>query len=49
MGSDRPPRILVVDNNKAVCAVTAKMLESLGRHVEAETDGLRALKVFRFL
>jgi CheY-like chemotaxis protein len=46
MGSQIPLRILVVDGDKAACAATTGMLEYLGHHAEAETDGLSALKIF---
>jgi CheY-like chemotaxis protein len=41
-----PLRVLVVDNNEPVCAVTADMLESLGHRADCETDSLNALKIF---
>jgi CheY-like chemotaxis protein len=41
-----PLRVLVVDNNEPVCAVTATMLESLGHRADCETDSLNALKIF---
>jgi CheY-like chemotaxis protein len=44
MGSEPSLRVLVVDNNEPVCAVTAEMLESL--RADCETDSLGALKVF---
>ncbi len=46
MGSALSLRILVVDDDEAVCAATTGMLESLGHHVDGETDSLTALSVF---
>ena len=46
MGSEVPLRLLVVDNDELVCAVTTEMLESLGHRADCETDSLNALKVF---
>ncbi|HUJ69987.1 MAG TPA: response regulator [Syntrophorhabdales bacterium] len=39
-------RVLVVDNDEAVCSATAEMLESLGYQADCETDSRSALKVF---
>ena len=44
--SHLPPRVLVVDNDEAVCSATAEMLESLGYQADCETDSRSALKVF---
>ncbi len=46
MGSEVPLRLLVVDSDELVCAVTTEMLESLGHHADCETDSLSALRVF---
>ncbi|MGD0661859.1 MAG: response regulator [Syntrophorhabdales bacterium] len=44
--SHLPLRVLVVDNDEAVCTATAEMLESLGYRADCETDSRGALKVF---
>jgi DNA-binding response OmpR family regulator len=46
MGSAVPLRVLVVDNDEPVCAVTAEILKSLGHGADCETDSLNALKIF---
>ena len=44
--SHLPLRVLVVDNDEALCTATAEMLESLGYQADCETDSRSALKVF---
>lgn len=46
MSSELPLRVLVVDCDEPLCAVTANMLESLGHHAKRETDSLSALRLF---
>jgi DNA-binding response OmpR family regulator len=46
MSSELPLRILVVDCDEPLCAVTTEMLESLGHHAKRETDSLSALRLF---
>ena len=46
MSSELPLRILVIDCDEPLCAVTTEMLESLGHHAKGETDSLSALSLF---